>query len=214
MTGTPWLDEAKKDIGLKEIVGSKHNPRVLEMFAKSGHPWVTDDETAWCSAAANAWMQQAGYKGTGSLAARSWLNWGKSLNKEIKPGAIAVFKRGNSTWQGHVAFCTGEETRTHIKVIGGNQRNAVSIANYPKSKLLDTRWPSTFGNSRTIKAQLASLSGAGLAAVSEGSQQFLPIAQETAQYFEWAKYVAFAVGIVAAIATIGFRLQDQKEKGL
>ena len=46
-----WLKAAYKDLGLKEIRGKKDNPRVVEMFAESGHAWVRDDETAWCAAA-------------------------------------------------------------------------------------------------------------------------------------------------------------------
>ena len=39
---------------------------------------------------------------------------------------------------GHVAFYVGE-TATQIKVLGGNQSNSVSVANYPKSRLLGFR---------------------------------------------------------------------------
>jgi uncharacterized protein (TIGR02594 family) len=214
MSKHPWLDEALKDVGLKEVPGKRHNPKIVAMFAEAGHAWVKDDETAWCSAAANAWMSRAGIVGTGSLAARSWLTWGKSLNKQIRPGAVAVFTRGDPKgWQGHVAFCTGKETRTHIEVVGGNQRNAVTTDMYQKSRLLDTRWPSTAGNSRTVKAQVTSLASIGGGVVSDVATQFLPIAQETASYFDWAKYVAFGVGAIAAIATIIYRIQDIREKG-
>ena len=30
MTELPWMAEAKKHIGLKEIVGAKHNPKIVE----------------------------------------------------------------------------------------------------------------------------------------------------------------------------------------
>jgi len=213
MKNALWFAEAMKDLGLKEIGGERDNPRVVEMFAQSGHPWVNDDETAWCAAAVGAWLKQAGYVGTGSLAARSYLKWGKSLNKKVVPGAIAVFKRGNSSWQGHVAICTGKETRTHMQVLGGNQRNAVNMRMYPKNKLLDTRWPSVPSNSRTIKAQIATLSSGSAAAISETVTTYLPIAQDTAQYFDWAKYAAFGIAMIGAMATILYRIQDQKEKG-
>jgi uncharacterized protein (TIGR02594 family) len=213
MSKTPWLDEAEKDLGIKEIPGRRHNPRVVEMFAQSGHPWVTDDETAWCSAAMNAWVKQAGMVGTGSLAARSWLQWGKSLNKKVKRGAIAVFKRGNSSWQGHVAVCTGKETRTHVEVLGGNQRNAVNVRMYPKSKLLDTRWPSTLRNSRTVKAS----AGAAGTATALMAADVAGMVQPAAEAFDWdgARYIVIACIMIIAFAglIVYFRWDDIKEKG-
>ena len=137
-----WLANARELVGLKEIVGSKHEPKVVKFFAEAGHPSVTNDETAWCAAFANAMLIRAGYKGTGTLLARSFLQWGQKLTTP-KTGCIVVFMRGGpKSWQGHVGFYVGETT-THVRVLGGNQGNAVSIANYPKSELLGYRWPST-----------------------------------------------------------------------
>jgi len=211
MSTAPWLDEAKKDLGIKEVRGNRHNPRVLEMFHQAGHGWVHDDETAWCSAAMNAWMEQAGYKGTGSLAARSWLTWGKPVEK-VKPGAIAVFSRGKSSWQGHVAICTGKETRTHLEVLGGNQRNAVNVRMYPKSKLLGLRWPSTMRNSRTVKAQLGILGSGSIAYAADIAGQVQPVASEFDSW-ETVRYVAIACGVILVVATLWFRYQDLVEKG-
>lgn len=210
--------EAERDLGLKETKGSRHNPRVVEMFAESGHPWVKDDETAWCSAAMNSWMVRAGMVGTGSLAARSWLTWGKSLNKAVKPGAIAVFKRGNSTWQGHVGILTGGETKTHVEVLGGNQKDAVNTNWYQKSKLLDTRWPVTKGNSRTIK--LASAQGIGAAAVA--TSQAADIKDNVTRMMEGLSFnpvyvllgAVCVVGVLAAAWFFYDRNQKIKEYGV
>jgi uncharacterized protein (TIGR02594 family) len=138
-----WLKLARELVGLKEIVGSQHEAKVLAFYAEAGHPWVKDDETAWCAAFVNAMLRRAGYKGTGSLAARSFLQWGEKLDTP-RPGCIVVFKRGNSAWQGHVAFFLSESA-THVKVLGGNQGNAVSVANYPKKTVLGYRWPAGAG---------------------------------------------------------------------
>ena len=134
-----WLAAARKDIGLTEIVGSRHEPRVVEFFAEAGHPYVKDDETAWCAAFVGAKLAEAGVKSTGLLNARSYLGWGVALKAPV-PGAIVVFKRGSSTWQGHVAFCVGDAGAS-IRVLGGNQANAVSEALYGKASLLGYRWP-------------------------------------------------------------------------
>jgi uncharacterized protein (TIGR02594 family) len=140
VAGDPaWLKNARELVGLKEIVGSKHEPKVLEFFAEAGHPEIHNDETAWCAAFANAMLRRAGYAGTGSLAARSFLTWGEGL-KTPRPGCIAVFKRGNSTWEGHVAFFL-RDLGDSIEVLGGNQGNAVSVTRMPKASLLGYRWP-------------------------------------------------------------------------
>ena len=209
----PWLDEAYKDEGLKEIPGSKHNPKVLAMYEEAGHGWVDNDEVAWCAAAVNAWLKRAGYIGTMSLAARSFLKWGKSLNKEPRRGAIAVFNRGTKSWQGHVAICTGRTKRGYIEVIGGNQNNAVNVKWYPTSRLLDTRWPSTVSNSRSIKAAMVSGASGTFGLVAETAQEVLPITQEAAQWSQYAQYAAFALTVLAAVAMFIYRIQDMREKG-
>jgi uncharacterized protein (TIGR02594 family) len=83
-------------------------------------------------------LKRAGVAPSGYLAARSYLKWGQKLAKPI-PGAIVVFSRGNPT-QGHVAFFE-KDNGSSIRVLGGNQSDAVTLANYPKSRVLGYRWP-------------------------------------------------------------------------
>lgn len=134
-----WLRNARELVGLKEIVGSRHEAKVVAFFAEAGHPEIHDDETPWCAAFANAMMRRSGYATTGSLAARSFLTYGEALQTPI-PGCIAVFKRGNSSWEGHVAFFL-RDLGSSVEVLGGNQSNSVSIMTMPKSALLGYRWP-------------------------------------------------------------------------
>jgi uncharacterized protein (TIGR02594 family) len=143
-SATDLYKVAMRDYGLQEIVGPRHSKRIVEMFVKAGHPEVTSDETAWCSAAMNTWAVEAGLKGTGSLLARSWLKWGnKVLLKDFitKPrsGVVAVFKRGNSSWQGHVALTTGRLRGNEIEILGGNQSNSVNKKWANLDDLLDLR---------------------------------------------------------------------------
>lgn len=94
---------------------------------------------AWCAAFVNAIEQAVGRKGTGKLTARSYLKYGTRVRTPVY-GDIVVLKRGFSSWQGHVGYYVGE-TPTHIRVLGGNQDNQVSIKLYPKRKLLEYRRP-------------------------------------------------------------------------
>jgi uncharacterized protein (TIGR02594 family) len=95
----------------------------------------------WCAAFANAMLARAGYEGTGSLMARSFLNYGQKTWNPSQ-GDIVVFKRGRSRRSGHVGFYMGEETIRgvqYILVLGGNQRRSVNVAYYPKRKVLGYR---------------------------------------------------------------------------
>lgn len=135
-----WLRLARKELGLKEVPGPRHEARIVRMFAEAGHAWVRDDETAWCAAFANAMLVRAGLPGTGRLDARSFRGYGVGLDRVV-PGCIAVFSRGDPEgWQGHVFFAL-REVGDQIEGLGGNQSDAVTIARQPKSRLLALRWP-------------------------------------------------------------------------
>jgi len=95
----------------------------------------------WCAGFVNAVLSKAGYQGTGSLLARSFLGYGIPTTYP-REGDIVVFARGKSKTAGHVGFYVGEETLDgvkYIKVLGGNQNREVSVAYYPANKLLGYR---------------------------------------------------------------------------
>lgn len=132
------IEIALTQVGIKEIVGRKHNPEVLKYFKEIGHSWVKDDETAWCSAFANWICKKAGLPYTGKLNARSWLKVGQRVSKP-KLGDVVIFWRDNpNSWKGHVAFFV-RETKNWVYVLGGNQNNQVKISAYPKHRLLQYR---------------------------------------------------------------------------
>ncbi len=96
-------------------------------------------DAAWCDAFLGACLERAGIASTRSLLARSYLTWGVSLDTP-RIGAVAVLSRGSNPEQGHVAFWLGE-TDDEMVLLGGNQKNAVSVALFPKSRVLALRWP-------------------------------------------------------------------------
>lgn len=145
MTEPSWVARARSYIGLQEKVGPLHEAQIVGFFEDSGNEWVKDDETAWCGAFAAAMFVRAGRpdvrppgEKANALRAREWLKVGTEVRVPAI-GDIVVFSRGstNST-QGHVAFYVGE-TAQNIKVLGGNQSNSVSIAQYAKSRVLGFR---------------------------------------------------------------------------
>lgn len=126
------------EYGTKEIAGPEHNPQILKYFKESGFDQITDDETSWCSAFVTWCVMKAGMPGTGSLAARSWMNWGTRVF-DPQLGDIAVFWRNHPTgWEGHVGFFV-RQNGTHVWVLGGNQSNQVNIQSYPGTQLLGYR---------------------------------------------------------------------------
>ncbi len=140
-----YLTLARADLGTKEVAGKGSNPKVLAYYADAGHPEIRDDSVAWCAAYVGACLKRAGYPNTGSLAARSYLTYGTALKKP-EPGCIVVMSRGDpSSWEGHVGFYVGE-TATHVKVLGGNQSDAVNIQSFPKTRVLGYRRPPKAGS--------------------------------------------------------------------
>lgn len=128
---------ALKEYKTAEIVGGVDNPRIVEYHSATTLK-ADDDETAWCSSFVNWCCKQAGVKGTNSASARSWLNWGKEVNKPYL-GCVVVLRRGNSNWQGHVGFYAGKERENHILVYGGNQKNKVCYLWLKKENVIGYR---------------------------------------------------------------------------
>ena len=137
---TTAYELAKAEVGTVEWTDG-NNPKVVAYFKDSGNPGVKDDETAWCAAFVGAMLRRAGVKSTGALNARSYLDWGKPVDrKDAQPGDVVIFKRGNSSWQGHVAFFV-KDRGALIDVLGGNQSNAVNVKGYQAAALLGIRRP-------------------------------------------------------------------------
>mgnify|MGYP003498752797 FL=1 len=139
MTLPNWYELALAERGVKEAPGEANNPVVQAYYKDAGHPEVRHDKVPWCAAFVGAMLKRAGIKPSGSLAALSYLDWGKKLS-EPKQGCVVIMRRGNSSWQGHVAFYE-KDAGVRIVCLGGNQSDRVSFASYPKSKVLGYRWP-------------------------------------------------------------------------
>lgn len=217
-----WLRLARAELGVKEGAGTANNPVVLKYYADAGHPEINADSVAWCAAFAGAMLERAGFPSSKQLNARSYLTWGEPVEKPY-PGCIAVFSRGDPrSWEGHVGFYLGEDP-TRIQIIAGNQGDAVSIGNEPKSRLLGYREPVTAANSRTLKAQtLGLIAGDGLTAVSLGGKvvDSLPDAlalgttvQSLAAYWPWFAVIGITISILARLITIYARMSDLQTKG-
>jgi uncharacterized protein (TIGR02594 family) len=132
----PWLAEARRHMGMKEIPGAAHNATILGWVKKLGG-WFTDDETPWCGTFVAHCVLTAGISDLPKhwYRARDWWGWGQNALPRV--GAIAVFGRQGG---GHVGFVVGESAH-YLYVLGGNQSNMVNIAPIAKDRLLALRWP-------------------------------------------------------------------------
>ena len=218
-----WLTLARAELGTKEGAGSANSPRVISYYADAGHPEVDHDDVAWCAAFVGAMLKRAGLPTSGSLAARSYLQWGKGISRPY-PGCIAVFKRGKS-WQGHVAFYLSQG-EAGIQVLGGNQGDSVSVTRMKASDLLGYREPVTVGNSRTLRAGGAAVGLLTAASVAEPVSEAVnwlggvPIALDWLGRVPWLleaapymKPVAGALGLLMVLSMLIWRKQDWMEKG-
>jgi uncharacterized protein (TIGR02594 family) len=124
------ITEAKRYHGRKEVADRSFLKVLLG---------IDPATTAWCAAFVNAIEKRCGRTGTGKLNARSYLHYG-TPTATPKLGDIAVFKRGNSSWEGHVGYYIFQDDNG-ILVLGGNQSNKVCYKYYPKAALLGYRKP-------------------------------------------------------------------------
>jgi len=140
-----WMAVARREIGTSEILGARHNPRILQYHASSrGH--IASDEIAWCSSFINWCLAQVGLVGTQSAAAASWMHWGESCEPRL--GAITVIHNpaavntSLSRSGNHVGFLVDSASTAFI-LLGGNQSDQVRESKFLKGawRLKGHRWP-------------------------------------------------------------------------
>lgn len=161
-----WLERARAWIGVEAIAGAQSNPSILGLYAACGHPEIRNDDTAWCA----AWigggpLAESGIKGTGSLLAASYFDFGVPLDAP-RPGAIAV-------WPHHVAIVSEVLPDGRIKAIGGNQghsegRSAVTEAVFKKSTDVRYRWPVPLVSAKDLDKAGSRTTQKGLADICTG----------------------------------------------
>jgi uncharacterized protein (TIGR02594 family) len=131
------FDLAQRFVGVKETPGVHSTPVVLAML-RLDDKWPTDDAVPWCSAFVNAicWLMRL--PRSKSLAAKSWLAVGVGIPlDQARPGYdIVVLTRNGG---GHVGFYAGMAGPDHVLILGGNQRDTVSVAAFPIDQIVGVR---------------------------------------------------------------------------
>ncbi len=152
--------EGLKLFGVQEVVGKGSSATILGWRDELNQAGVkisgySDDSIAWCGLYAAIVAHRAGKDVVKEpLWARNWAKFGV---KAAKPslGDILVFERGEG---GHVALYVGEDATTY-HILGGNQKDQVSITRWAKSRLLAARRPKYTNQPASVKPYIVKATG-------------------------------------------------------
>lgn len=134
-------------LGIKEIPGQKSNEDILKMAEVVGVQNIyKNDDTAWCGLFMAYLLKITGkpqpYKSYDILRAASYATWGESVAlRDVQLGDIVVFKRPGGN---HVAIAISISKNIDggigtVHCLGGNQSNAVTIAEFPINRVTHVR---------------------------------------------------------------------------
>jgi uncharacterized protein (TIGR02594 family) len=135
-----WLIEGMNWMGTKESAGAADNATIRKWAVEEGGEIAKvyrHDSIPWCSLYANMVLSKVGLKGTETLWALDWANWGQKLPGPAV-GAFAPMKREGG---GHIAIVVGRDQNGNLMCLGGNQEDAVNIKPFPANRPLCFRWP-------------------------------------------------------------------------
>lgn len=131
---------ARKYIGLSEIKASNRHP-TIDAWAKTlSGKWLLGQP--WCGTFCAQVFKEADL---GSkipkdfFRAKAWENAGTKLDKPAY-GCVVTFTRDGG---GHVGFVVGKTKTGMLKVLGGNQSNAVNISDFDPKRVTSYRWISS-----------------------------------------------------------------------
>lgn len=139
----PWLQEAIRLVGLREIPGEGSNPSITSMANELNIDYDNDD-IPWCGlfmAFCIGCTLPKETMPTYPLRARAWEKFGVEEPPQL--GALMVFWRGTrNSGNGHVGFYFGEDDDAY-HILGGNQSDMVNVVRIAKGRFLSSRWPLT-----------------------------------------------------------------------
>ena len=145
MSAKPELEHvhiARSYLGLSEIGATNKHP-TIDAWAKSlSGKWLIGQP--WCGTFCAQVFKEAGLSAKVPKDFFRAKEWEKAGNKLDKPayGCVVTFTRGGGG-EGHVGFVVGKTKTGMLKVLGGNQSNAVTIQDFDPKRVTAYRWVST-----------------------------------------------------------------------
>lgn len=151
--GTPLSPTPNNPTGNNSLVqtassmlGKTEYQEELKAYLQKANPGLDPAQTPWCAGFIGSVLNASGLKGTGSLAAKSYLNYGQQSTNP-STGDIVVFNDlsgKNDPNRGHVGFVKSiDQQAKTVTVIGGNQSNQVSEKTYSLANVAGFRTPPT-----------------------------------------------------------------------
>jgi uncharacterized protein (TIGR02594 family) len=132
-----YLIFARKYVGLREVPGAGNNPTIVNWLIQL-KAWWRDDLEPWCGTFVAACLRDANLPIPKAwYRAKAYLDYGTPIAAPIY-GCIIVFTREGG---GHVGFVVGRDKRGRLLVLGGNQRDSVSIAPFEMARVAGYRMP-------------------------------------------------------------------------
>lgn len=140
---TPF-ELGQRFVGMKEAPGTADQPfiRWCHSLCSLGE---MPDSVPWCSSWVNAIAWMLSRPRSKSAAARSWLEVGASVDDDdaYAGSDVVILSRGGSPTAGHVGFFAGwdlgESGQRRVRILGGNQNDAVSIESFDADSILGIR---------------------------------------------------------------------------
>lgn len=175
LTEPMWLDRARDMVGIREIAGALHEPKIMQLWRDARIAYdAKGDEDAWCSAFVGAMLERSMITTPRKPNARSYADWGIDVLdqgiEKIPVGAVLVWSRPPKAWQGHVCFALARAHDRAIQCLGGNQSDSVSIARFKEAngrELIAARWPIEERDSLRLLRDLPLLDSTGALSANE-----------------------------------------------
>lgn len=134
-------------LGIKEIPGKANNEDIMKMAEVLGVQSIyKNDDVSWCavfiSYLCKITKKPMPYKSYEILRAASFATWGEAVKiTDVQLGDIVVFSRPGGN---HVAIAIAISKNIDGKIgtvhcLGGNQSNAVTIAEFPVNRVTHVR---------------------------------------------------------------------------
>lgn len=139
-----WLDWFIFRLGWSEFDHDAELSKGWKYTSVPNYKSVIGIEHAWCAMSMNTALEENGYTGTKSAAAKSFMNFGNP--SELKRGAIVLIRHATGSY--HVTLFIKKEGNI-LTGLGGNQNNRIKYMDFDVSgndqdcdEIVAVRWPS------------------------------------------------------------------------
>lgn len=136
-----WLQAGLALVGTREGVGAKDNQTIIDWAKDEGGDIAkeyTHDSIPWCALFAGHCLTLATLPGTETLWALDFA--GKWPSKQLAGPAVGAFAPMLRNGGGHIIIVVGKAKNGNVVGLGGNQGDAVSLAEFAPSRLNKGFW--------------------------------------------------------------------------